>query len=404
MANKTNIGPKLPLYYSGTTEEIIINGVKKISEFDLITSGETLSGLTFDVLKDGFNRQLPFSFIEKEINKIHYIEKTYDEMIAMQTNNQFVINQNYLITDYRTTYNQPTTNIPMGGVGQENENPIEQILVTALSPNQLANECASLSYPQDIVYYNLNDNTEGFTKGKIYRRIDTLQRNDIGTDWRHIKYRRYKLNVTNEWASGSNYNVGDVVVNNGDIYYCFIADSNSGGLTNKWNIYPFSNGSYAGFTTINSNRFYVGNSTKYYIPVNNTDFQDSYLFESYNSKIVNCEIKTITLNNIKIFGEEHDDIFINDMSRNININDYTYHIKIDEECDNINIGMYCYPITIMSDCSYIIIGDDCYQIEIGSWNEGITLGLSNYMIETKNDDGYLVVGKNAFSISFGSHN
>ena len=32
--------------------------------------------------------------------------------------------------------------------------------------------------------------TEGFTKGKIYRRIDTLRNNDIGTDWRHVKYDR----------------------------------------------------------------------------------------------------------------------------------------------------------------------------------------------------------------------
>ena len=157
MANKRTNTTKLPLgpTITGLNGEVI-NGdwTKKISEFTLITN-EALDSVQFDVLLGGDNRRLS---LDKLKEKLNFDSKTYDEMIAMQTNNQFVVNQNYLITDYRTTYIQPSSGIKMGGVGQENENPIEQLLVTALSTNKLSNECYSLSYPQDIIYYNLNDN------------------------------------------------------------------------------------------------------------------------------------------------------------------------------------------------------------------------------------------------------
>ena len=53
-------------------------------------------------------------------------------------------------------------------------NVIEPLLVTAVSNNKIHTKCYSALYPGDILYYNVHDNTEGFTKGKIYRRIVNL--------------------------------------------------------------------------------------------------------------------------------------------------------------------------------------------------------------------------------------
>jgi len=135
------------------------------------------------------------------VNAPPVIDKTYTELTTMVANNELVPGQTYLLTDYMTTYIQPVTNIYMeSGV-------IEPLLLTAVSTNKFHTVCKSQLYPQDIIYYeisailpndtrhyNIEDEivlgTEGFTKGKIYRRIDTLYNNDVGTDWRHIKYRR----------------------------------------------------------------------------------------------------------------------------------------------------------------------------------------------------------------------
>ena len=118
------------------------------------------------------------------------IEVTYDELLNLKNTSTLIKGQNYLLTDYETTYIQPITNV------NKNSGVIEPLIITATDVNKLHNQCKSTLYPQDIVYYEItgdignNYGTEGFTKGKIYRRIDTLRNNDIGTDWRHVKYDR----------------------------------------------------------------------------------------------------------------------------------------------------------------------------------------------------------------------
>ena len=118
------------------------------------------------------------------------IEVTYDELVNLKNTSSLVKGQNYLLTDYMTTYTQPVTGVTKtSGV-------IEPLIITATDVNKLHNQCKSTLYPQDIVYYEITGDignwygTEGFTKGKIYRRIDTQKNNDIGTDWRHVKYDR----------------------------------------------------------------------------------------------------------------------------------------------------------------------------------------------------------------------
>ena len=123
-------------------------------------------------------------------NYVPVIEVTYSELLNLKNTSALVKGQNYLLTDYMTTYTQPVTGV------SKTSGIIEPLIITATDVDKLHNQCKSTLYPQDIVYYEItgdigNDyGTEGFTKGKIYRRIDTLKNNDIGTDWRHVKYNR----------------------------------------------------------------------------------------------------------------------------------------------------------------------------------------------------------------------
>ena len=63
-----------------------------------------------------------------------------------------------------------------------------------MSVNEFDVECRSGLYPQDIVYYDITglmpSGLNGAVKGKIYRRIDKERNNDIGNDFRHVKYDR----------------------------------------------------------------------------------------------------------------------------------------------------------------------------------------------------------------------
>lgn len=129
-------------------------------------------------------------------NNVPAIEVTYDELVNLKNTSALVKGQNYLLTDYMTTYEQPVTGL------MKSSGVIEPLILTAVSENQISNVCRSTLYHQDIVFYEISgilpdqnyyltsDETEGFTKGKIYRRIDTQRNNDIGTDWRHVKYDR----------------------------------------------------------------------------------------------------------------------------------------------------------------------------------------------------------------------
>jgi hypothetical protein len=123
-------------------------------------------------------------------NYVPVIEVTYDELVNLKNTSSLKKGQNYLLTDYETTYIQPVTNV------NKSSGVVEPLIITATDVDKLHNQCKSTLYPQDIVFYEITGDTgewygtEGFTKGKIYRRIDTKKNNDIGTDWRHVKYDR----------------------------------------------------------------------------------------------------------------------------------------------------------------------------------------------------------------------
>ena len=166
------------------TERLDVNGNIKAKGFKTPTGTSTQAltadGGVFDLSAIAGNGESSNSLVEV----------TYNELLNLKNTSSLVKGQNYLLTDYETTYIQPLTGI------NKNSGVIEPLIITATDVNKLHNQCKSTLYPQDIVFYeitgDINDGygTEGFTKGKIYRRIDTLRNNDIGTDWRHVKYKK----------------------------------------------------------------------------------------------------------------------------------------------------------------------------------------------------------------------
>lgn len=223
---------------------------------------------------------------------------TYTELVALIGSSSLVPYRTYLLTDYETVYEQPVSgDIISSGI-------IEPLYLTAVDVNKLNNVCKSELYPEDIVYYEITgdtgdgEGTEGFTKGKIYRRIDTIGNNDIGTDWRHIKYRRWALNVNNPWVIHNSYVKGDIVNDGNNIYICVNDVLDSLTLFNDWFSYPAINGEYASIHSTGSTLRLLENN--YTIPVDSLDYQDSYMFSldfTDTESFCNNKIETYYLNN-----------------------------------------------------------------------------------------------------------
>ena len=172
-----------------TTNEIVIQGVNnELAIYDnaLVFSSDlgapllvgfaeqentTVWSFPNDESLDSVNFKL-FASREWVADQVLVKNVTYSELVYLRNNNSLTKNKVYLLTDYMTTYTQPVTNVT------KSSGVIEPLYITATDVNKLHNECRSKLYPQDIVYYNIDDDTEGFTKGKIYRRIDTLRNND----------------------------------------------------------------------------------------------------------------------------------------------------------------------------------------------------------------------------------
>lgn len=204
----------------------------------------------------------------------YIIEVTYSELSTLITNGELIPGQKYLLSDYQTVHTIPTT-------ADLNTGPIEPLIVTALSLNELEPIAFSTLYPNDVIYYhreNGNASFPGSTKGYISKRIDTLYNNTVGNDFRNCKYRRYKLNVTTEWDGVTAYTELAVVKKTAtnEIYIAVKANTNVAlSDAGVWNRYPFDNNTYNGHPT----------SGLVNVPYDSLDYQDQYLFRDTYSVV-----------------------------------------------------------------------------------------------------------------------
>jgi len=300
----------------------------------------------------------------------------------------------------------------------ENTNPLEPLIITAAGTNSLETICKSTIYGQDIIYYNIDDNSEGFTKGKIYRRIDTIQNNDIGTDWRHIKYRRWKLNVTNDWVNGQVYNRGDIVKNGTSIYMCYRT-------TELWNasLYNFiqlgfNNGDYAGMYT-NYNNIYLGiniydsfDDTYFSAAALSDDYRDTLMFTEYGSAIVNNKFETKYLHNSVFIGNNFysntvgnnfnsntvgNNFYSNTVGNDFNLNivgSYFNSNTVENNFNSNTIGNNFYFNTVGMSFNSNIIETNFYSNTVGSYFQSNAVSNFFYFNTVGNSSNYNIIGNN----------
>ena len=180
-----------------------------------------------------------------QIQDLSLMEVTYAELAGIISRQELVPYKRYLIKDYQTVHTIPnTTDINTGDV--------EPLMVTALSTDRLDTIAYSSLYPQDTIYYEVENNqaiVPGCTKGYIYRRIDEMQNNDFPMDFRNVKFRRWEIAQPAWNVSNVPYTKGVIVSNPASsALYISLVDGNDEDPTNvgftTWEMLPYENETY----------------------------------------------------------------------------------------------------------------------------------------------------------------
>ena len=296
------------------------------------------------------------------------IPLNYIALKALIDTSALVVGQRYIISDYQTVHTIPNT-------GSINIGDTEPLLVTAISVNKLAPEAYSVLFPNDIIYYSpANDQTmvPGCTKGYIYRRIDTIKNNDIGFDFRNVKFRRWQISQPT-WNSGETYNRGSVVkhVSNNTLWIS-IRDNNTNNSTGNsgyWRQFEFDNLSYISPFADSWDR--SDNFTFILTCTNN--YQDykmwsnnSYYDTAYNNKLLQNQNNIISDSNSVIFGNYFYNNRIGNYFSNNSIGNGFYSNSIGNYFNNNSIGNGFYDNSIGNNFNNNSAGDVFNNNSIGS--------------------------------------
>lgn len=197
----------------------------------------------------------------------NYTEVAYSGLVSMINSSSLKAGSFYLISDYRTCYDQPDfdyNNNSITSITTYHSASIEPIMVLATSENTLSVDAYQPIYPKDKIKYdhtfNTTEVTGGIAYGRITERIDEFG-NRTDYDHRTILFKRYRsyfqdgtiagriINMNNGVVTGLNTNftgdltVGDVVMiyhNNPLLYEVIDISSVSGMTVNGFNYENFS--------------------------------------------------------------------------------------------------------------------------------------------------------------------
>ncbi len=126
------------------------------------------------------------------------IEVTYSELVDKITGETLNIGGYYIITDFKTCYDQPDYDYNQNAITSgiyKDDTTIQPIIVFATSSNTISDVAYQPSYPNDRIRYDwtfsATERTSGVSYGRISERIDEFS-NRTDYDHRTILFKRYR--------------------------------------------------------------------------------------------------------------------------------------------------------------------------------------------------------------------
>ena len=169
----------------------------KISELPL---GNLTSTSTFPFVDEGTTYQGAISAITSNST----VEVTYSELVDKITGETLNTGSFYIITDFRTCYDQPDYNNEKNSITSgiyKSADTVSPIVVLATSANTISIDAFQPEFPFDKIKYdysfNATEHTEGPAFGRITERIDNFN-NRTDYDHRTILFKRYRGYSYNE--------------------------------------------------------------------------------------------------------------------------------------------------------------------------------------------------------------
>lgn len=352
------------------------------------------------------------------------VSKTHAQMVAMKTGGTFAPGQWYEISDFQLKWRVP------GDPTQIDSGSVEPLLVFAISNSELFKIAYSKAYPEDEIIYELEDyasnpnpadTTTQTRTGYISRRIDRMRDIDIGWDFRSIKWRAYKLDLSSvpAWSSATTYGkftqagtlAGTYAIYNNKIYYSKIANNISGTFNSaNWTLacsYDLSATYFTGNVLTMGGRLTLNPDKSSYIP--QPTFTNSLTSAGtdqstnvYNMKIANGYGNVFYSTSTS--DSPHDNYiysdfiyntfsynFYNNMIGNTcynNVAGYNFHDNsFDGIFNNNNIGNACYNNIVGVNCNNNSFGSNFQHNYFGVSCYGNTIG-NDFHLNSNNNNFY----------------
>jgi hypothetical protein len=149
----------------------------------------TTNNLLIPVEESGSTYHIAFS-------AINYTEIVYSALTFGMDVNSLIPGQHYLITDFKTCYDQPDYNSQGGTIttGNYKQGSVSPILVLATGTNTISQLAYQPQYSGDTIYYDpyfsVTEVTGGEAFGRITYRIDD-KGNAFDYDFREVLFKRY---------------------------------------------------------------------------------------------------------------------------------------------------------------------------------------------------------------------
>ena len=175
---------------------------QKISQLNELT--EPLSGDMLPIVNNGETKKVSVSNL---LSVSIYEEVTHSELYSLLTGATLTPGKHYLITDFKTCYDQPDYDhngnaITTGNYKQGNVAPI---LVLATDVDKISQHAYQPEYSGDTIqydpYFTSTEVTSGATFGRITYRIDD-KGNAFDYDFREVLFKRYDAYSAEEIYDG----------------------------------------------------------------------------------------------------------------------------------------------------------------------------------------------------------
>lgn len=302
----------------------------------------------------------------------NYKELTYSGLVNTITTSGLSVGSFYLITNFRTCYDQPDFNYVGNSIttGNYKQSAVQPIIVFATSVSTISSEAYQPTYPNDKIKYDwtysVTETTNGVAYGRITERIDEFN-NRTDYDHRTILFKRYRLYThrqdqplngtvqlfNNGTVSGTStsfnaLNVGDVICipNINPSFYEIT------GITNNFEMAVSGD-------TISS----VGAGQAFYKAIEETNDIDGY-FSHKRTNVKTNDFKQYTTFGNAISENYAKNNYIGNFSDSYVTQEFPFllanNVFLEGQYESNKFGDYCYNNTWGTDNQNNTWGDWCY--------------------------------------------